>query len=95
MGAPAIRHSSALPHYQAPKHYAPLKLCFNFSFFAMRKTHCVICAKALAVLSGRFRTMAVCALVLPNQTGRIERFARNFCFGRKVWDPATGLDVFG
>ncbi len=69
MGAPAIRHGIALPHYRALKHYAPLKLCFNFSFFAMRKTHYVIFAKALAVLSGRFRTMAVCALVLPNQTG--------------------------
>lgn len=57
VGAPSIGLNIVLPHEQAPNPYVTPELCFNFHYFAIRKMHFVMRAKAVAVFPGGFGTM--------------------------------------
>lgn len=56
-GAPSIGLNIILPHEQVPNRYVTPELCFNFHYFAIRKMHFVMRAKAVAVFPGGFGTM--------------------------------------
>jgi hypothetical protein len=56
-GAPAIGFNITLPHEQEPNAYTTPELTFNFHYFAMRKMHLAMRAKALVVFPGGFGTM--------------------------------------
>jgi len=45
------------PHEQAPNIYVTPELCFNFHYFAIRKMHFLMRAKAIVVFPGGFGTM--------------------------------------
>ncbi len=57
VGAPSIGLNIVLPHEQAPNTYVTPGLCFNFHYFAIRKMHFLMRAKAIAVFPGGFGTM--------------------------------------
>jgi uncharacterized protein (TIGR00730 family) len=57
VGAPAIGFNITLPHEQEPNAYTTPELTFNFHYFAMRKMHLAMRAKALVVFPGGFGTM--------------------------------------
>ena len=57
VGAPSIGLNIVLPHEQAPNKYVTPELCFNFHYFAIRKMHFLMRAKAIAVFPGGFGTM--------------------------------------
>jgi len=57
VGAPSIGLNIVLPHEQAPNEYVTPDLCFNFHYFAIRKMHFLMRAKAVAVFPGGFGTM--------------------------------------
>ncbi|MEZ6022670.1 MAG: TIGR00730 family Rossman fold protein [Hyphomonadaceae bacterium] len=57
VGAPAIGFNITLPHEQEPNPYTTPELTFNFHYFAMRKMHLAMRAKALVVFPGGFGTM--------------------------------------
>ncbi len=57
VGAPAIGFNITLPHEQEPNAYSTPGLTFNFHYFAMRKMHLAMRAKALVVFPGGFGTM--------------------------------------
>ena len=57
VGAPSIGLNIVLPHEQAPNEYVTPDLCFNFHYFAIRKMHFLMRAKAIAVFPGGFGTM--------------------------------------
>lgn len=57
VGASSIGLNIVLPHEQAPNEYVSPELCFNFHYFAIRKMHFLMRAKALAVFPGGFGTM--------------------------------------
>lgn len=57
IGAPSIGLNIVLPHEQAPNLYVTPELCFNFHYFAVRKMHFLLRAKALAIFPGGFGTM--------------------------------------
>jgi len=57
IGAPAIGFNITLPHEQEPNAYTTPELTFNFHYFAMRKMHLAMRAKALVVFPGGFGTM--------------------------------------
>ena len=57
VGAPAVGFNITLPHEQEPNAYTTPALTFNFHYFAMRKMHLAMRAKALVVFPGGFGTL--------------------------------------
>ena len=55
-GAPTIGFNIVLPHEQEPNAYTTPQLTFQFHYFAMRKMHLAMRAKALVVFPGGFGT---------------------------------------
>jgi len=84
-GGVSIGLNIVLPHEQAPNEYVTPDLCFNFHYFAIRKMHFLMRAKAVAVFPGGFGTLDETfeALTLI-QTGRMQRIPF-LLFGEKFW----------
>ena len=57
VGAPSIGFNITLPREQEPNAYSTPELTFRFHYFAMRKMHLAMRAKALAVFPGGFGTL--------------------------------------
>lgn len=55
--AKSIGLNITLPHEQRPNAYITPELCFQFRYFALRKMHFLIRAKALVAFPGGFGTM--------------------------------------
>lgn len=92
VGAPSIGLNIVLPHEQAPNPYVTPELSFNFHYFAIRKMHFVMRAKAVAVFPGGFGTMDELFETLTlMQTGRMERVPV-LLFGSEFWKKAVNLD---
>ena len=56
-GADSIGLNIVLPHEQAPNPYITPELCFQFHYFAIRKMHFLIRARALVAFPGGFGTL--------------------------------------
>jgi uncharacterized protein (TIGR00730 family) len=56
IGAKSVGLNISLPHEQYPNPYITPDLCFNFHYFAMRKLHFLLRAKALVVFPGGYGT---------------------------------------
>ncbi|MFY0693007.1 MAG: TIGR00730 family Rossman fold protein [Paracoccaceae bacterium] len=56
-GGTSIGLNIVLPHEQAPNAYVTPELCFNFHYFAIRKMHFLMRAKAVVVFPGGFGTL--------------------------------------
>ncbi len=92
VGAPSIGLNIVLPHEQAPNAYVTPELCFNFHYFAIRKMHFIMRAKAVAIFPGGFGTMDELFETLTLiQTGRMERVPV-LLFGREFWKSVLNLD---
>ena len=57
VGAPSIGLNIVLPHEQAPNVYVTPELSFNFHYFAIRKMHFLMRAKAITIFPGGFGTL--------------------------------------
>jgi hypothetical protein len=57
VGAKSIGLNIALPHEQYPNPYISRELCFSVRYFAIRKLHFLLRAKALVVFPGGFGTL--------------------------------------
>lgn len=57
VGAKSIGLNIELPFEQAPNPYITPELCFNFQYFAIRKMHFLMRAKALVAFPGGFGTL--------------------------------------
>lgn len=92
VGAPSIGLNIVLPHEQAPNEYVTPELCFNFHYFAIRKMHFLMRAKAVAVFPGGFGTMDEMfeALTLI-QTHRMERIPF-LLFGKDFWTKVINFE---
>lgn len=74
-----------LPLEQAPNPYITPDLCFQFRYFAMRKFHFLLRAKALVVFPGGYGTLDELFEVLAlRQTGRMQDIPI-IMFGREFW----------
>jgi uncharacterized protein (TIGR00730 family) len=56
-GGASIGLNIVLPHEQAPNEYVTPGLCFNFHYFAIRKMHFLMRARAICVFPGGFGTL--------------------------------------
>ena len=57
VGAKSVGLNINLPHEQYPNPYITPELCFRFHYFALRKMHFLLRAKALVAFPGGFGTM--------------------------------------
>ena len=73
VAAKSVGLNIRLPHEQQPNPYITPDLCFQFHYFAMRKLHFLLRAKALVAFPGGFGTLDELfdALAL-RQTGRMQ-----------------------
>ena len=75
-----------MPHEQAPNPYVTPELCFNFHYFAIRKMHFLMRAKAICVFPGGFGTLdEMFESLTLIQTGRMARIPF-LLFGRAFWE---------
>jgi len=56
-GAPSAGLNISLPHEQFPNPYVTPELCFRFHYFAMRKLHFLLRARALVAFPGGYGTL--------------------------------------
>ncbi len=90
--APSIGLNIVLPHEQAPNEYVTPDLCFNFHYFAIRKMHFLMRAKAIAVFPGGFGTMdEMFESLTLIQTKRMEPIPF-LLFGKKFWTNVINFE---
>ncbi|WP_299372590.1 TIGR00730 family Rossman fold protein [uncultured Tateyamaria sp.] len=92
-GGASIGLNIVLPFEQAPNAYVTPDLSFNFHYFAIRKMHFLMRARAISVFPGGFGTLDELfeALTLI-QTGRMERVPF-LLFGRAFWESIINWDA--
>lgn len=92
-GGVSIGLNIVLPHEQAPNEYVTPELCFNFHYFAIRKMHFLMRARAIAVFPGGFGTFDELFETLTLiQTGRMERVPI-LLFGHEFWRTMINWDA--
>lgn len=94
VNAPSIGFNIVLPHEQMPNPYSTPALTFRFHYFAMRKMHLAMRAKALVVFPGGFGTMdELFELLTLAQTGKAPRIPV-ILFDRKYWTEVVNFRAF-
>jgi uncharacterized protein (TIGR00730 family) len=92
-GAPTIGFNITLAHEQEPNAYSTPELTFRFHYFAMRKMHLAMRARALAVFPGGFGTMDELFEILTlQQTGKA-KVVPVVLVGRDYWERVVNFDV--
>jgi len=92
-GADTIGLNIVLPHEQAPNPYVTPGLSFQFHYFALRKMHFLLRAKAVAVFPGGFGTLdEFLELLTLVQTGKM-RPVPILLFGREFWNKVINFDA--
>lgn len=92
-GGHSIGLNIVLPHEQAPNEFVTPELCFNFHYFAIRKMHFLMRAKAICVFPGGFGTLDELFETLTLiQTGRMQPVPM-LLFGKSFWDGIVNWDV--
>jgi uncharacterized protein (TIGR00730 family) len=91
IGVPSIGLNIVLPHEQAPNQYVTPGLCFNFHYFAIRKMHFLMRAKAIAVFPGGFGTLdEMFESLTLIQTKRMEPLPF-LLFGKRFWSKVINF----
>ena len=92
-GGKSIGLSIVLPHEQAPNAYVTPELSFNFHYFALRKMHFLMRARAITVFPGGYGTLdELFESLTLIQTGRM-RPVPVLLFGRKFWEGILNWDA--
>ena len=92
-GGSSIGLIIVLPHEQAPNEYVTPELCFNFHYFAIRKMHFLMRAKAICCFPGGFGTLdELFESLTLIQTTRMARVPF-LLFGEKFWRSIINWDA--
>jgi uncharacterized protein (TIGR00730 family) len=93
LGADSIGLNIVLPHEQMPNDYVTPDLSFQFHYFALRKMHFLIRARAVAVFPGGFGTFdETFELLTLMQTGKITVMPV-MLFGEAFWRRVVNFDA--
>ncbi|KJS17987.1 MAG: lysine decarboxylase [Hoeflea sp. BRH_c9] len=93
VGAASIGLNVVLPHEQAPNQYVTPELSMNFHYFAIRKMHFLMRAKAVAIFPGGFGTMdELFESLTLIQTGRMEHVPL-ILFGSEFWNSIVDFQA--
>jgi uncharacterized protein (TIGR00730 family) len=91
-GAKTAGLNITLPHEQYPNVYITPELCFQFHYFAIRKMHFMMRAKAMVIFPGGYGTLDELfeALTLV-QTGKVKSLPV-ILFGREWWTKVVNWE---
>ena len=93
MGALSVGLNIALPHEQSPNPYITPQLSFKFHYFALRKMHFMMRAKALVAFPGGFGTLdELFEVITLVQTGKAKPVPI-VLFGTDYWKRLCNFDV--
>jgi len=92
-GKESIGLNIVLPHEQLPNRYVTPDLSFQFHYFALRKMHFLLRARAVAVFPGGFGTFdEMFELLTLIQTGKV-RPLPILLFGRDYWNRVVNFEA--
>ena len=92
-GQDSIGLNIVLPHEQLPNPYVTPDLSFQFHYFALRKMHFLLRARAVAVFPGGYGTFdEMFELLTLVQTGKV-RPLPILLFGRDYWNRVVNFDA--
>ena len=92
-GQESVGLNIVLPHEQAPNPYVTPALSMQFHYFALRKMHFLLRARALAVFPGGFGTFdEMFELLTLIQTGKIAPIPV-LLFGREFWTKVVDFQA--
>jgi hypothetical protein len=92
-GGESIGLNIILPHEQAPNQYVTPYLSLNFHYFALRKMHFLLRAKAVAVFPGGFGTFdEFFELLTLIQTGKMKPMPI-LLFGKDFWTRVINFEA--
>jgi len=92
-GCDTIGLNIVLPHEQAPNPYVTPHLSLNFHYFALRKMHFLIRARAVAVFPGGYGTLdEMFELLTLIQTGKMALIPI-LLFGEAFWRRIVNFDA--
>jgi uncharacterized protein (TIGR00730 family) len=92
-GADSIGLNIVLAHEQMPNPYVTPDLSFQFHYFALRKMHFLLRARAVAVFPGGFGTFdEFFELLTLIQTGKV-RPLPVLLFGREFWNKVVNFEA--
>ncbi|KLI65143.1 lysine decarboxylase [Aurantiacibacter marinus] len=92
-GAESIGLNIILPHEQAPNTYVTPYLSLNFHYFALRKMHFLMRARAVAVFPGGFGTFdEFFELLTLIQTGKMKPIPI-LLFGKDFWTRVVNFEA--
>ena len=93
VGKESIGLNIVLPHEQLPNPYVTPDLSFQFHYFALRKMHFLLRARAVAVFPGGFGTFdEMFELLTLIQTGKM-RPMPILLFGRDFWNKVVDFQA--
>ena len=92
-GRESIGLNIVLPHEQLPNVYVTPELSFQFHYFALRKMHFLLRARAVAVFPGGYGTFdEMFELLTLIQTGKV-RPLPVLLFGRDFWNTVVNFEA--
>ena len=92
-GAPSIGFNITLPGEQQPNAYSTPDLTFRFHYFAMRKMHFMMRAKALVAFPGGFGTLDELFEVITLVQTKKAKPVPIILFGSDYWKRLINMDV--
>jgi uncharacterized protein (TIGR00730 family) len=93
VGAETIGLNIVLEHEQAPNPYVTPRLAFQFHYFALRKMHFLLRARAVAVFPGGFGTFdEFFELLTLIQTGKMKPIPI-LLFGGEFWNRVVNFEA--
>ena len=93
VGAPSVGLSIALPHEEKANRFVPPELSFKFHYFAMRKMHFMMRAKALVAFPGGFGTLDELFEVLCLVQTRKAKPVPIFLYGSAYWKKVINFEA--
>jgi len=92
-GGESIALNIVLPHEQAPNGYVTPNLSFQFHYFALRKMHFLLRARAVAVFPGGYGTFdEMFELLCLIQTGKMKPIPI-LLFGGEFWSRVVNFEA--
>lgn len=92
-GALNVGLNILLPHEQQPNPYISPELCFKFHYFALRKMHFLMRAKALVAFPGGFGTLDELFEILTLVQCKKAKQVPIFLFGSNYWKRLFDVEM--
>jgi len=93
VGAKSVGLNITIPREQVPNAYITPELCFQFHYFAMRKMHFLIRAKAMVAFPGGFGTLDELFETLTLVQTEVMPPIPIILFGKEYWQRVIDFDA--